>query len=1047
MASSIRLMDKKFGNLRSFQNKRMKPILYIFLWLSFISHLGYAQQRLITGTITNKFKEPLPGVSVKLKGTSVSAVTDKNGHYVLKMASAAGILTFSSLSYITQELSIGNQEVVDVVLEDDVIGLEEVVAVGYGSQKKVNLTGAVTSVSVSEVEGRALTSADQVLQGKVSGVSIVQSSGRPGDDNSEIRIRGISSIDNNNEPLVIINGVQGNFNDVSPNDIESISVLKDAASAAIYGSRASAGVIIIETKKGARDKGLQVEYSGTGSLINATRLPETVDAFTYASLLNEGRANVGLPVVYNENQLALFKNQTDPNYPNTNWYDVYYRQGNMQNHFLGLRGGEKNYRFSNSVTYKDQQGVLLGTSAKRISFNSNLNGSFLKDKARVNLGVIGYNEKGDELISPTNAVLAEIAGSLPTAYVQSIDTLTGQKNLYSYPGRFLGAKDLGGGIENRSNNLNIRGGLEVEPVKNLVAKLLIGSNRFKTDYVSFSPEFYTSGSYEETAINKRESYLEKRNAENTLNTFLASLEYGFSLGKHDVKLFAAHEKLETIYKQDIGSVKNLSSNAPIFDYGDPSSPFLTSAAYEFATASYFGRFNYSYANKYLLEFNLRRDGSSRFAEGNKWGNFPSVSAGWRVSEEDFFKTLNFMDLKLRGSWGRLGNQNIYTQYAFADQMSGGEYYGFGNVIVPGRGTNVLANKATRWETTEQFNIGADIVLWNRLDLTIDYFKKNTYDILARVTVPPSLGISTLPYQNIGSMRNRGLEISLGYSSPRDPDKLNYAININGSYITNKLTSLGGLPYVDHSTVNRSVVGEPFSSFYGYKVEGIYQVADFAWQNNSDAAIPHEERNYTLRADLPNAAGVMTNPAPGDIRISDVDGNGVITPEDKAIIGSPLPKLQYAISVNLSYKAFGLNIIGQGVGKVDGYMNGNLISPFFNTTGPLLSSTVENRWTFEHPSERYQRLYVDKGRDALITSYNIYNASYFRLKSVQLSYTLDKRFTEKYGISRCRVFFNAENLLLVTNFMEGFDPERSYTNTTVGFHPQVATYSFGVNLNF
>jgi len=1024
----------------------MKLKAIIFMCISLISYYGYAQQ-MISGTVTNQLNEPVPGVSVKLNGTDRSASTDKNGHYVLKMADKGETLIFSSLSYRSQEVKIGGRETIDVVLEEDVIGLEEVVAVGYGTQKKVNLTGAVTSVSVNEVEGRALTSADQVLQGKVSGVSIVQNSGRPGDDHSEIRIRGISSIDNNNEPLVIINGVQGDFNDVSPNDIESISVLKDAASAAIYGSRASAGVIIIETKKGTANKGLQVEYNGTGSLMNATRLPETVDSYTYASLLNEARLNVGLPVVYNENQLELFKNQTDPNYPNTDWYDVYYQQGKMQNHFLGLRGGEKNYRFSNSVSYKDQDGVLIGTSAKRISFNSNLNGSFLKDKVRINLGLIGYNDNSDELISPTNTVLSEIASSLPTAYVQSIDTLTGQKNLYSYPGRFLGAKELGGGIENKSNNLNMRGGLELEPIKHLVAKLLVGSNRFHTDYVSLSPEFYTSGSYEETAVNRRESFLEKRNTRNTLNTFLASLEYGLTRGKHDIKLFAAHEKLETIYQWDAGSVRDLSSNAPIFDFGDPGSPFLTSNAYEFATASYFGRINYTYANKYLLEFNLRRDGSSRFADGNKWGNFPSVSAGWRVSEEAFFKKITFMDLKLRGSWGKLGNQNIYTQYAFADQMGGGEYYGFGNSIVPGRGTNVLANKVTRWETTEQLNIGADIALWNRLELTIDYFKKNTYDILARVTVPPSLGVTTLPYQNIGSMTNRGVELSLSYSSRKDPDKLNYTINLTGSYITNKLTDLGNLPYVDHSTVNRSVVGEPFSSFYGYQVEGIYQVSDFTWQNNSDASIPHGERNYALREGLADASGVMSNPAPGDIRIRDIDGNGVITPEDKAIIGSPLPKLQYAIAANVTYKAFGLNIIGQGVGKVDGYMNGNLISPFFNTTGPLLTSTVENRWTVENPSTEYHRVYVDKGRDALISDYNIYNASYFRLKSVQLSYTLNKRFTEKYGVARCRVFFNAENLLLITNFIEGFDPERSYTNTTVAFHPQVATYSLGVNLNF
>lgn len=1021
--------------------------LVLIIFISLFSVLTYAQQKTISGTVLDEQKLPLQGASVRAEGIAAGALTDANGKYTIKIPENTKSLTFSFVSFVPQTVSIDGQTTIDITLKGDVIGLEEVVAVGYGGQKKANLTGAVTSVSVKEVEGRALTSADQLLQGKIAGVNIVQNSGRPGDDNSEIRIRGISSIDNNNDPLVIINGVQGNINDVNPNDIESVSVLKDAASAAIYGSRASAGVIIVETKKGTTGKGLQIEYNGSGSLIDATRLPETVNSFTYATLLNEARKNMDLPPIYTQPQLDLFQSQTDPNFPNTDWYNVYYDQGKMQNHYLSLRGGEKNYKFSNSVSYKDQTGILTGTASKRISYNSSLNGSFIKDKVRVNLGLIGYTDNGNELISPTNTVLAEVAASLPTAFVQSIDTLTGNANLYSYPGRFIGAKNLGGGIQNKLFNLNTRAGIEIEPVKNLIAKVQVSNNRLKSDYVNFSPEFYTSGSYEETTVNLRESNLEKRNSQSDLNSFLTSLEYSLTKGRHNVKILAAHEKLETIYKRDAGSVKNLSSNAPIFDYGDPTTPFLTSMAYEVATASYFGRINYSFADKYLLELNMRRDGSSRFADGSRWGNFPSVSAGWRVSEEDFLKSINFPNLKLRGSWGKLGNQNIYTQYAFADQMSGSEYYAFGDAIVPGRGTISLANRATRWETTEQLNLGFDLILWNKIDVTFDYFNKKTYDILARVTIPPSLGVSVLPYQNIGDMINKGVELSIGYQSPYRAGKLNYSFNVNGSYITNKLTSLGDLPFVDHSLTNRSIVGQPFSSYYGYQVDGIYQVSDFTWQNDSDASIAHDDRIYALKTDLPNASGVMTNPAPGDIRISDANNDGLINPDDKTIIGSPLPKFQYALSANLSYKNFGLNVIGQGIGKVDGYMNGNLISPFFNTVGPLLTSTVDNRWTFENPSDKYQRIFVDKGRDALITSYNIYNASYFRLKSVQLSYTLNKKFTEKLGVSRCRFFVTGENLLLVTNFMEGFDPERSYSQTTVAFHPQVATYSFGLNLNF
>ncbi|MFA6087995.1 SusC/RagA family TonB-linked outer membrane protein [Mucilaginibacter sp.] len=1005
----------------------------------------YAQVRSISGIVVDEQKVPVPGVTVKADGTTVGTMTDLKGEFTLKVPSSVKSISFSAISYVAQTVDITNKEKIEIQLITNVQSLDEVVAVGYGSQKKANLTGAVSTVSVKEVEGRALTSADQVLQGKLSGVTVVQNSGRPGDDNSQIRIRGISSIDNNNDPLVIIDGVQTNFNDINPYDIESISVLKDAASAAIYGSRASAGVIIIETKKGVAGKGLRVDYNGTGSWSQATRLPKTVDSYTYASLLNEARANVGLTPVYTQTQLDLYKNQTDPNYPNTNWYDTYYKKAFLQNHYLSLSGGDKNYKFSNSVSYKKQNGILTGTSADRISYNTNLDGSFIRNKVRVNLGLIGYTNKSTELIAPTNSVLSEVAGFLPTVYVRSIDTLTGSPNLYSYAGRFLGAKDLGGGAKNDAYNLNTRASIEIEPIKNLVGKVLISNNRLKTNYVNFQPEFYTSGTYEETAINIRQSMLEKSNSQMDLNTYSATLNYSYSAGKHDFKVLAATEKLENIYTYDGGSVKNLSSNQPIFGFGDPTTLFLTSSAYETATASYFGRLNYSFASKYLLEFNMRRDGSSRFADGRKWGNFPSVSAGWRVSEEPFFKRFENIYLKIRGSWGRLGNQNISSQYAFADQMSGSEYYDFGGVIVPGRGTISLANKDTRWETTEQTNIGIDMTLWNKLNITVDYFNKKTYDILARVTIPPSLGVTTLPYQNIGDMVNKGIEVNVGYSG--NINKLRYGVNANFSYITNKLTSLGGLSYVDHNTTNRSVVGNPYYSFFGYKVGGIYQVSDFTWQNNSDPAIPNTSRTYALKQGMPNVSSVMTSPAPGDIKIQDIDNNGIINANDKTIIGSPIPKILYSISANLDYKNWGLNIIGQGVGHVDAFMNGNLISPFYNTTGPLLTSTVTNRWTYDNPSNTYQRIYVDKGRDALITSYNIYNAAYFRLKSMQLSYTLSNKITNKYDIKRLRFFITAENLFVLTKFVDGFDPERNFIQTTASFHPQIATYSVGLNLNF
>ena len=1004
-----------------------------------------AQNQLITGVVLDNENSPIPGVNVVLKGTTTGTVTDVDGKYRIK-ADRGEVLVFSFVGFVNEEVEVVNQSVINVNLIPDIAALDEVVVVGYGTQKKVNLTGAVATVDLDDVEGRALTNSNQILQGKVAGVNIVQNSGRPGDNDATIRIRGISSIDNNNDPLVIIDGTVGNFSDVHPMDIKSISVLKDAASAAIYGSRASAGVIIIETKKGGDE--LRVNYNGTASLQSVTRLPDVVDSWQHAVLRNEARANVGSSEIYSDEEIELFKYQIDPRYPNVDWYDEYFDKALMQNHYISARGGDKNFNFTGSVGYNDQDGVLIGTSSEKLSYRTQLNANFLQKKVRVNLNMSGYNTVNKELISSTNTVMAEIANMKPSVFVRSTDPDTGEGNLYSYSGRFIGAMNQGGGIEREYNYLNTQASLEFEPIENLVGKVLIGSNKLKGDYVRLSPEFYTSNDVEENLIVKRDSELEKSWSQTDKNTLTTQLNYNINWGQHHLSALAAYERLERKFKLDRGYVKDLSSNQPVFGFGDPTSHYVESSANENATVSYFGRLNYSFADKYLLEMNIRKDGASRFAQGRKWGFFPSLSAGWRISEEKFFQSLNMMELKLRGSWGRLGNQNIYSFYAASDQMSGEEYYAFGNSIVSGRGTTVLANPQTTWETTEQLNIGLDATLWERFDMTVDYYYKTTYDILARVTIPPSLGVTTSPYQNIGDMLNEGVEFTLGYRNKYNPDGISYSINGNFSILKNEVTNLGVLDYVDHSPEIRSQVGESFASYYGYQLQGIYQVDDFTWQNNSDNSIPHKNRDYVLKEELADPSGIMAVPAPGDMKLKDLNGDGLITPDDKEIIGHSIPKINYGFSANIAYKNFALNIIGQGVSGADAYMTGSLIAPFWNSgQGTILQSTVENRWTYENPSDKYIRIYEDKARDAIASSYFIHNASYFRLKSVELSYQFPKDLLSTWDVSKLRVFASGENLLLITDFVEGFDPERNYNQTRANFHPQVTSYTMGVNLSF
>jgi TonB-linked SusC/RagA family outer membrane protein len=1026
----------------------MKKKLAIFVFGLLLSTTMWAQ-RAITGSVTDENGQALPGVNVIVKGTTSGTITDAEGIFSIIVSESAKVLQFSFIGYASQEVDIASISNVNVQLQLDAIGLEEVVAVGYGTQKRANLTGAVTTVSTEDIDARALTSTSQILQGKVAGVSITQNSGQPGNDNSTIRIRGISSIDNNNNPLVIIDGIEGSLNDVYPSDIKSISVLKDAASASIYGSRASAGVIIIETKSGVT--GLKIDYTGSHTIQRATRLPDIVNSWEHLELNNEAKINMGLPPSYDHERINLHKYGIDPAYPNTNWQDLYYDSAFMQNHYLNARGSGDNYRFSSSVGYLDQSGVLLGTASEKLTFRNKLDVDFLNKKVKVGMSMSGYTQDIDELSESTNSVLAQVAALPPTAWAKSIPD-EDDNIMYSYAGRHYAAYEEGGYTSKEGNSLISQYYIQIEPIKDVKGNLKYSKNKHRLDYVRFIPEFMT-GDLEGNPARTYESSLQKYWTQTNVNTLQATLNYSKTIAdEHKFSALVAYERIERNYKRDDGNAKHLSSNEAIFSYGDPTSFILTSSANESSIVSYFGRLNYAFAGKYLLEFNLRRDGSSRFAAGNKWGNFPSFSAGWRVSEEDFMSSLDFINLKLRGSWGRLGNQNIGTYYAASDQMSGNEYYAFGHEIVSGRGTSVLANPGTTWETTEQINIGFDAYFWDRVTANFEYFYKTTYDILARVTIPPSLGVTVLPYQNIGDMLNTGIELSIGYNSKAKSNAINYSINGNFSFLKNEVTDLGVLEYVDHSSHLRSQVGESFSSFYGYVSEGIYQIGDFTWQNDSDPSLPHQERDYVLKEGLADPSEIMFRPMPGDLKFKDVNTEGeeagVINPNDKTIIGSSVPKVHYGINLNASYKNFGINVLGQGVAGAESYQAGKLVQPFHNAgQGSVLREHADRRWTFENQSSKYMRLIEDKARDALISSYYVHDASYFRLKSVELSYSLPTPLVKKLGVEKCRFFVSGENLVLITKYLEGFDPEKPYNQVNTGFHPQTVSYTLGVNLNF
>lgn len=1030
---------------------------YIFtLLLSSLLSLACLAQHQVKGRVVDADNhEPLAGVNVVIAGTSSGTITNVDGVYSVS-ATKDATLVFSFVGYSSQEVAVGSQKTIDVQLHTDVETLNEIVVVGYGTQKKANVTGAAETVDLDGINSRAITNSGQILQGKVAGVQIVQNSGQPGQDDATIRIRGVSSLDNNNAPLVIIDGVQGELGDVHPNDIASMSVLKDASSAAIYGSRASAGVILIETKRG--KNALRINYTGSVSLQTPTALPDVVNAATYAELLNEGRANSGYPAKYTDEEIALYRSGDDPQYSSTDWYDEYFSPAVMQNHYLNLSGGEYGqYNFSVSGGYLNQDGVLYGTDAKKLTYRVALNTYFLDKKLKVGALINGYDKDENELTSSSTTILAAAATTAPTAFFKSLDTLTGE-TLYGYGGRYFAMKDAGGGITRDRSNIKYQLDAQLEIIKGLKARVLYGKTSYEYHYVRLVPSVSIAGNVFDGEGSITQSSLETTDTRNTQGTLFSTLTYDRSWGDHSLMAMLGFEQQEFISTTTDASISYLLANKPVFALGDPSTRYVSGDAYEYATRSGFARINYSYKDRYLLEGNLRRDGSSRFADGHRWGSFPSVSAGWRVSDEKFMAPVTWIkDLKVRVSLGQLGNQNIGEYYASYDRLDPDENYTFGGTLVSGTGTTVLANRNVTWETSTQKDVGLEGSMLNgRFTFTLDYFHRKNEDLLLRLSLPGSLGMgsNTPPYQNVGTMINRGAEVTLGYKGA--VEDIHYDISVNTAYNKSRVENIGTLDYLAHddivsgysppSGIIRSYVGEQFASYYGYVAEGIYQVDDFTWQDDSDPNIDFDDRVFVLKDGLADPEGIMADPAPGDIKFKDRDSDGEITEDDETIIGNSQPKWTFSLNFNATYKDFFFSLLAQGVANTDAYLIGSLITPFWNGTGPISQEMADHRWTPEHPSTTQQRLYSDTQRANIISSYYIQDASYLRIKNIKLGYKLP---TTRFGFATdvdAQVFASVENAFTFTSFT-GFDPERTYNKITGDFHPQIRIYTLGVNVQF
>ncbi|MDF9795430.1 TonB-linked SusC/RagA family outer membrane protein [Catalinimonas alkaloidigena] len=1000
-----------------------------------------AQERNVTGTVTSlNDSGPLPGVNILVKGTTQGTVTDVEGNYSITVPGSDAVLVFSSVGYETQEVNVGNHSTIDLELSPDLQSLQEVVVVGYGEQQRENLTGSVETLEGQEISRQPVMQTSQALQGKMPGVTVTSNSSQPGADGATIRIRGIGTLGNSN-PLVLIDGVPGDMNGVDPRDIASMSVLKDAAAASIYGSRAANGVILITTKRGASGE-FKVNYSGYGGWQQPTNFPEYLGGYEYMTYHNLARENLGQDPLYSQESINEWQQnyQSNPDlYPNTDWIDeVFTENGFQQHHHLSLSGGNEFAKVLGSVSFMDQNGNVPNYNFKR--YQARLNTDLtVSEKLSVNFDLNIRRSIRNQPSGSLDDVIRQAYRIPPIAAAVYSDGSWGP----GWNGKNPVAIANEGGFDEDQYNY-FRGILRAvyQPLEGMEVSFMYApeytddvGKEFTRNY-----EVYNFETADLEYVFPGRNSLSQYNQRALTNNMNAVATYEKQLGDHFFKGLLGYE-LITYHWDRFTAYRD---NFPLQDYpqlnvGSQENMQNSGTAEEWGLQSYFARLNYDFQGKYLLEANVRRDGSSRFAKGNQYGIFPAFSAGWRISEEAFMSNVGLIsNLKLRASWGQLGNQNLVDNnnnpiiYPFASVIALGNDFLFGGTPQSGAAQTDLANKDISWETTETTNFGLDVGMFaNRFTLSAEYYIRNTKDILLQLPIPVTIGLNA-PFQNAGQVKNAGWDLGLGWRN--NAGEFSYSINANVSNVINEVTDLVGTgPYISGSSIIRE--GDPINSIYGYQ-----SISYFQTQEEIDNA--------------PQQFGAL---APGDIRYvnmltEDTNGDGVpdevddaINSEDRVIIGNPFPRLTYGLNISLDYKGFDLSVFAQGVGKKDLYLSGDAVWAFQNA-GKIQDWHLDY-WTPENPDAAHPRLVATTSHNNYETSdFWVWNASYLRLRNLTLGYTFSDQVIQNDFLDNLRVYFSGQNLFTIDNMPQGIDPEAP--NGTAGAaYPITSVYTFGLNLNF
>ena len=1008
------------------------------------------QQNLkVSGVVTDEAGEPLIGVSVLVKGTTLGNITDLNGRFSLDVPEGS-ILEISYIGYKTQSIK-AQREPMNIVLKEDAQKLDEVVVVGFGTQKKVNLTGSVSAVTGDDISKRPVANAAILLQGQIPGLRVNQGLGQPGGEGTSFRIRGQGTFSSaGSDPLILINGVPGSMTNLDPSVIESVSVLKDAASAAIYGARAANGVILVTTKQGAVGHKVHISYHGNVGLHTPTKLYDRVtNSVEYMELANLAWKNSGTGKQYTQDQINLYRNNVgDPQYPNFDWQDYMFRTAVVQTHNLSMAGSTEKTTYNVALNFVDQPGTMRGFKYRKYNATIDLTAritNFIKVGTYANLM---YGETEQPRQGQNDAFLSTLSQA-PTYMPWLPDDGTGIRrwtsSAYSFESHNKNMPAIiGDNAMKRDNNFDINAQLwlEINLAKGLTwytkgaARLQSNKSKDWRGSTTYTYDYHTGERSSE--LDKGGLGLSVGDGRRFYTNLYSYLKYDLSLvdNAHNFSLMVGYNQESEKYETLNAYRKDFAFDLPVLNAGGTADWSNSGGEEEWAIQSLFGRFNYDFKERYLFEANMRYDGTSRISDENRWGVFPSFSVAWRATEEEFIKNLNLNwlnNFKLRGSWGQLGNQNIGL-YPYQAMISGVDDYPFTKTsdgVIIGYQQTAYANRNIKWETTTITDIGFDLQVFDGLSVTFDWYKKTTDDILRSSQVSSLLGLSA-PTVNNGSVENKGIEVALNYANMVKGGTFRgfrYNAGVYFDRSRNKLTEFGAEEIGSYS-IKRE--GLPYDEYYMLECIGVF--ADQAEINAS----PKQFNDNTQ---------------PGDLKYKDISGpdgkpDGVIDNYDRRTFSGRFPGFEYGINASATWKGFDLSLIGQGVADKKYYTTDWGVQPFMQGSSPN-KDYIKHMWTEENPyGAKHPKLYwqdMGGGKNTRPNSYYLKDASFFRLKNVTLGYTLPRVWTEKANISKVRIYFSGDNLLTLTPY-KGLDPERNGDGRDA-IYPQNRIYSFGLNVEF